>query len=261
MSSETGQRRVVLVHGAWHGAWAWAPVADALRDSGHEVVAVDLPGADGNVDTTLRDQVRAVADALADSPAEGSLVVAHSHGGLVAQEAASVFPGRVAGVIGVDAWFAPDRGTFLEVVPSWMAELIEASVIHRRGSGYVPVPPAAMFGIEDPALAARVTPRLRAQPFATFTGMVSGFSLAEANIPGIGIVCEPRTLPFDRLAADQGLEIWPITSGHDVMLLKTAEFTDMLTTAIAHLESAESRIDRVPASMSWVEQPPKIMET
>ena len=36
--------RVVLVHGAWHGAWCWAPVVDLLRAEGVDVVAVDLPG-------------------------------------------------------------------------------------------------------------------------------------------------------------------------------------------------------------------------
>src|SRR5947207_1789767 len=35
---------VVLVHGAWHGAWCWKKVTPMLRAAGHDVYAVDLSG-------------------------------------------------------------------------------------------------------------------------------------------------------------------------------------------------------------------------
>ena len=35
---------VVLVHGAWHGAWCWDLVAAGLLERDTDVVAVDLPG-------------------------------------------------------------------------------------------------------------------------------------------------------------------------------------------------------------------------
>ena len=31
------QRTFVLVHGAFHGGWCWAPVAQILRGAGHRV--------------------------------------------------------------------------------------------------------------------------------------------------------------------------------------------------------------------------------
>jgi len=34
----------VLVHGAWHGGWAWQPVASRLRAAGHRVWAPTCPG-------------------------------------------------------------------------------------------------------------------------------------------------------------------------------------------------------------------------
>src|SRR2546423_156293 len=37
-------QRVVLVHGAWHGAWCWERVAAPLRERGYDVVVPDLPG-------------------------------------------------------------------------------------------------------------------------------------------------------------------------------------------------------------------------
>ncbi len=34
----------VLIHGAWRGGWCWGKVAPILKQSGHYVVALDLPG-------------------------------------------------------------------------------------------------------------------------------------------------------------------------------------------------------------------------
>ncbi len=37
---------VVLVHGAWHGAWCWDAVTEQLDTRGIPNVAIDLPGPD-----------------------------------------------------------------------------------------------------------------------------------------------------------------------------------------------------------------------
>ena len=53
---------IVLVAGAWHGGWAWRPVAEHLRAAGHTVYAPTLPGlADGDDPTqySLADMVQA----------------------------------------------------------------------------------------------------------------------------------------------------------------------------------------------------------
>ena len=37
-------RRMLLVHGAWHGAWCWERVLAPLLVLGYEPEALDLPG-------------------------------------------------------------------------------------------------------------------------------------------------------------------------------------------------------------------------
>ncbi len=44
-------RPVLLVHGAWHGAWCWAKVIDALRERGVEVHATELHRGSVEADT------------------------------------------------------------------------------------------------------------------------------------------------------------------------------------------------------------------
>ncbi len=79
---------VVLVHGAWHGAWCFEPVLDRLSDAGIEAVAVDLPGhgadpgplGDLHADSA---RVREVLDTI-----DGECVLlGHSYGGAVITEA------------------------------------------------------------------------------------------------------------------------------------------------------------------------------
>ena len=40
----TGDRAIVLVHGAWLGEWCWSPVLPLLRTSGRPVITVSLTG-------------------------------------------------------------------------------------------------------------------------------------------------------------------------------------------------------------------------
>jgi hypothetical protein len=71
---------VVLVHGAWHGAWCWDEVVDRLGGDGLAVVAVDLPSVVSGGD--LYDDARAVRAVLDDRPGD-KVVVGHSYGGIV----------------------------------------------------------------------------------------------------------------------------------------------------------------------------------
>ncbi len=80
---------IVLVHGAWHGPWCWDDVAGRLREDGHEVVVVTLPGHDrpgdmGRIWNRISQYVAAVGDALdrLDRPA---VLVGHSMGGYTVQ--------------------------------------------------------------------------------------------------------------------------------------------------------------------------------
>jgi hypothetical protein len=77
----------VLVHGHWHGGWAFAPVQRVLEARGHRTLAPDLPS--DQPDAGAADNARAVLAAMRDV-GDDAVVVGHSAGGLaiplVAQE-------------------------------------------------------------------------------------------------------------------------------------------------------------------------------
>lgn len=81
-------RPVVLVHGAWHGAWCWDKLTPHLDRAGVPWVSVDLPSAGDAADADGPGDVETVEAALRELPgAEPAVLVGHSRGGLVITEA------------------------------------------------------------------------------------------------------------------------------------------------------------------------------
>jgi pimeloyl-ACP methyl ester carboxylesterase len=78
----------VPIHAAGDGAWTWHLVADALRNRGHRVVAIDLPADDESAD--LWTYADAAVEAIGDRT--NLVVVAHSFGGFTGPLVCSRIP-------------------------------------------------------------------------------------------------------------------------------------------------------------------------
>jgi pimeloyl-ACP methyl ester carboxylesterase len=84
---------VVLVHGAWHGAWCWDRVVDGLAARGVDAVAIDLPGHGASTEPLgdLHSDAAALSRAL--DALDGPVVLCgHSYGGAVIGESAVGHP-------------------------------------------------------------------------------------------------------------------------------------------------------------------------
>lgn len=95
---------IVLVPGAWLGAWAWDAVAEQLREAGHDVHPVTLTGLAErageatpavNLDTHTDDLVALIKG----RDLREVVLVAHSYGGFPATVAADRVPDRIARVV------------------------------------------------------------------------------------------------------------------------------------------------------------------
>ena len=102
---------IVLVPGFWLGAWAWDEVASLLRDEGHDVTALTLPGLESDgVDRStisLEDQVDAIVQAVEDAGRPVVLAV-HSGAAVPGYAASDRVPDRLAAMVYVDT--APPNG-------------------------------------------------------------------------------------------------------------------------------------------------------
>ncbi len=97
---------IVLVPGFWLGAWAWDEVAASLREAGHDVTALTLPGlesADADRSAiTLSDHVDAICEAVTAAGAPVVLAV-HSGAGASGYAASDRIPEQIAAMVYVDS--------------------------------------------------------------------------------------------------------------------------------------------------------------
>lgn len=179
MRTMTTPLPVVMVHGAWHGAWCFAALQHALDELGVPSYAIDLPGHGASTQplTDLYGDAAHVADVLARI-GEPVVLVGHSYGGAVITEAATRHP-DVAHLVYLTA-FALEQGESimgaLASFPQARVALGLAIVPHADGTSHVDPAKAtaAFYGNCSPAAAQAAIARLSLQPMVTMTDAVTG---------------------------------------------------------------------------------------
>lgn len=172
---------MLLIHGAWQGAWAWDAWLPELQRLGWSASAIDLPG-NGNDpadrtapgDVSLALYVEHAGRALA---AMGGLavVVGHSGGGIVASQLGEACPERVAALVYVAGVMLPSGTSFGQLIAAAKAEEPAADYAgigpHLQWSAdrqttRVPAAAGREIFLHDcePAAAAAAAARLRPQP-------------------------------------------------------------------------------------------------
>jgi pimeloyl-ACP methyl ester carboxylesterase len=123
---------VVLIHGAWQGAWAWTRFSPYLQAAGLTAHAVDLPGngVDGSdpADVTFEACLRHLHGAVRALGRPVSLV-GHSGGGLLVTAFAERWPEHVSRMVYVVGMMLPDGTSFADLVASIIPRHPEASGI------------------------------------------------------------------------------------------------------------------------------------
>lgn len=252
-SPETDLPAVVLVHGAWHGAWCWQRVLPLLQAQGLAAHAVTLTGV-GERAHLLSGQIRLsthIADVLGliDSlELPRVLLVGHSYGGLVITGVADALikrgqPGAVLhGLVYVDA-VTPHPGE------SWSSQHTAETVAARlklaaeQGAGVaIPPPDAAAFGLTG-ADRDWVNRRQTPQPLGVYQDRLHFDAYAVATVPRTFIDCTAPALPTiavmrQRVRTEPGWTVHELATGHDPMVSTPTELTRLLAQAAGVTQQA-----------------------
>ena len=182
---------MLLVHGAWHGAWSWAGLQSRLDELGVPSWAVDLPG-HGLSDEPLGDlsgDTDAVVAAL-EHCGPGTVLVGHSYGGAVISQASA--RSSAAGHLVYIAAFALEAGEsvngFLRAAPRHRVELADI-MVPTEGATVLDAGRAGELlygGLSAPRRSAMVA-RLSAQPNATMSQPLDGSGLGRT--PSTYLLC------------------------------------------------------------------------
>jgi pimeloyl-ACP methyl ester carboxylesterase len=221
----------VLVHGAWHGAWAWDRLSPELATRGHEVIAMDLPCDDGTA--TFTDYANVVVDAAKSVDGE-VVLVGHSLGAMTIPLVAARRPVSLMVLL---CGVTPNlHGSPWDGVPQMeVPGTFDGLVSHPDGSTTWPdvaSASTAFYGAADPADAAWAFERLRPQ---NSTSLWTGpYPLTEWPVVETVAVCctDDRTVrpEFVRVSCQERLGIEPveIPGDHSPFLSAPAELAELL---------------------------------
>jgi pimeloyl-ACP methyl ester carboxylesterase len=211
---------VVLVHGAWHGAWCWDAVRNELGHRHVDAVAVELPF------SGFADDVAAARSAIS-SAGPDVVLCAHSYGGVVVNEAA-VGLSNVGHIVYLAAFINTGDPS---VVMAGPLPLLDGII--DLGGGQSRFDPELahqiFYGDSDAATVAAITPRLR--PMVLEGALIAGPGLHQASVPSTYVVCgrDQAISPQAQYAmAERSATVieWP--TDHSPFLTRPGDVADLL---------------------------------
>lgn len=217
---------IVLVHGAWAGAWAWSRVLAPLRARGHAVHAVTLSGCGERRhalrrDITLQTHIADVCGVVEAEELRGIVLVGHSYGGLVVTGAADRLlaqdPGLLRQLVYVDA-MVPLPGESWSSRHSDEVRAQRSAAARASGLNILPPPDPAGFGLAD-ADRDWLLRRQGPQPFSAYQEPLHFSAERLAAIPRAFIdgtsPAYPTIAPIrERVRATPGFEVVEMATGH-----------------------------------------------
>ncbi|HET9234645.1 MAG TPA: alpha/beta hydrolase [Candidatus Eisenbacteria bacterium] len=236
-----GSPALVFVHGWSCNRSFWNGQMEPFSRA-HQIVVVDLGGhGDSGLDRTdwtiasFGDDVASVADQL---DLNQMILIGHSMGGDIILEAARRLPGRVLGLVWVDA-YKQLEGSRVGDVGAFTAPFRENFV--ERTRTYV----RGLFPAEsDAALVERVAKHMSsAPPQVGLSSLVSALTYYPAIVPtlrelGLPVIAiNPDYKPTDVASLEKhGIQVHILPgTGHFLMMERPDRFNDVLRTALRHL--------------------------
>jgi pimeloyl-ACP methyl ester carboxylesterase len=220
----------VLIPGGWRGGWTYAPLAERLKQAGHEAYALTLSGleetpapASGiNLETHIAD----VVELLSIEDLSQVILCAHSYGGMVATGVADRVPERLAALIYLDA-FAPEHGqSWWDLAGDGFRAL---AIAHSRHDGLTVLPPD---GVES---------RRRPHPLGTFLQSLRlarpAPDLLRVFVYASGWSATPFTAQYERLRDDPAWRVHVLACGHDLVRQALDETVQILNETANELAS------------------------
>lgn len=236
----------VLVHGAWHGAWCWRRVVDALHAQGHRAFAVTLTGVGERVHLmssliTLETHIADVANTIEAEELQDVVLAVHSYAGMLGTAVADRMPQRLKHLVYVDA-VVPRPGE------SWSSTHASATRESRLAAAEAspdyafPPPDPSVFGLaagDYEWVKRRQTPH----PGHTYPAKLEFDPQRVAQVPRTFVDCtQPKLATIDSIrprvrdakfwngawVAGGGARVVEMATGHDPMISAPAELAALL---------------------------------
>lgn len=234
----------ILVPGAWHGAWCWRQVAQALIRAGHNAHAVTLTGVGERAhllspEITLQTHISDVVNAIQMEEMDEVVLAVHSYAGMLGTAIADRMTQRLRHLVYVDA-VLPQPGeswnsTHAIATRSARIEAAQASPWYS-----FPPPDPSVYGL-DGADYEWVLRRQTPHPGRTYEDALNFDPRRVARVPRTFVSCEQPPLATIDVSRQRAADpaFWDgawrprarsvaLATGHDPMVSQPQELTRLL---------------------------------
>jgi pimeloyl-ACP methyl ester carboxylesterase len=220
---------IVIVHGAWGGAWAFKKVDALLRQKGFEVYRPQLTGQGERVhlarpDIGLSTHIEDVVNTILYEDLRDIVLVGHSYGGMVISGVADRVPDRIKRLVYLDA-MVPNDGD--SVVSIW-----------RNGGDFIKQMTKGDYIVPSWVKPDQPPPGDVPQSLKTFTDRIALKNDAARKLPATYILTvdqgkEARNddfFPQSQRARERGWSILQLTADHNPQRTAPEALVEMLAT-------------------------------
>jgi pimeloyl-ACP methyl ester carboxylesterase len=230
----------VLVHGSWHGGWCYSRVAALLRQQGHFVYTPTNTGLGErsnllSASIGLQTHVEDVVNVVKWEDLNNIVLVGHSYGGMVVTGVAEQLPGKIKAIVFLDA-FIPGPGQSLYDLSAPASAARMDQLVAQNGGVYIKPFPAKAFNVND-ADQAWVDSKCTPQPYKTFKDSLPSTSGVDKIRTKVYVRSAYVNGTFEgtanKLQGTAGWRVVRMQSGHDLMVDRPKELTEVLIQATA----------------------------
>lgn len=232
----------VLIHGAWHGAWAWESVKTALEQGGHIVLTPTMAGLAEKQhlltdNISLDSLVAEVVDDINTADLHNVVLVGHSFGGVLIATVAEQIAERVKHLVYLDAAILENGESMFSVMPpELVAERRQLAADTSNGLS-LPTPSAEALGILDSEQWQGVKPHLTPHPLSSYDTPLTLERQPAEGFSATYIACtNPEYTPLvwaRQRAKNYGWTMLSIDTGHYAMVSAPLLLAELLTTHFA----------------------------
>lgn len=232
---------IVLVHGAWHGAWCWQKLLPLLHAQGLTVYTPTQTGVGEKADMLSKDIsletfIQDIADFLTQHDLHDVVLVGHSFGGISISGVADRMPDRISRLVYLDALLLQNGQSVFDIFLPDLAAARRQLALQTSGGVSLPVPEPAAMGVTDASdvewLQAHCTPH----PLSTYEDKMSLAHPLGNGLAATYIAVTPHYLPTtssrDYAKTRSDWQYVEMPAGHDAMVTSPEQLALVLAQVV-----------------------------
>jgi len=236
----TKKETIVLVHGAWQGAFTWATVKSNLEKNGYKVIAVELP-AHGDDQTSVAgitlSSYSAKVISVVEAQSSKVILVGHSMGGMVISDVAEKIPAKIDKLVYLAAFLPQTQQSLLEISSADKQTLLPPALEFSADQSTVAVKKDSLISIfcQDGSEAVKklLLEKNRTEPLLPLTqkvtltsanfGSVTKFYIRTVNDNAIGINLQDQMIKTTAVK-----KVFSLNAGHTAHLSHANEVSAII---------------------------------